>query len=88
MSVPLRTHRVPSRALREERRVRVLMPDEPRAVLVLNDGQNADALELAAALREKGLGPRRLRLLIEDGTTHHERHWAARLPAALRFLFS
>lgn len=48
----------------------------------------ADALELAAALREKGLGPRRLRLLIEDGTTHHERHWAARLPAALRFLFS
>ena len=36
----LRTHRVPSRILREVRLVRVLMPDEPSAVLFLNDGQN------------------------------------------------
>lgn len=36
----LRTHRVPSRILREVRLVRVLMPDAPQAVIFLNDGQN------------------------------------------------
>lgn len=40
MSWTLRTHRVPSQILREVRLIRVLMPDEPRAVLLLNDGQN------------------------------------------------
>ena len=40
MTWTLRTHRVPSDILREVRLVRVLMPDEPRAVLFLNDGQN------------------------------------------------
>ncbi len=40
MSWTLRTHRVPSQILREVRLVRVLMPDEPRGLLFLNDGQN------------------------------------------------
>lgn len=48
----------------------------------------ADAVELAAVLRERGLGPRRLRFRIDEGAAHHERHWARRLPEALRFLFS
>lgn len=47
----------------------------------------ADAIELGSVLAKKGLGPRRLRLEIDEGATHDERHWAARLPAALRFLF-
>lgn len=40
MSWTLRTHRVPSRILGEVRLVRVLMPERPRSVLFLNDGQN------------------------------------------------
>lgn len=47
----------------------------------------ADALELGNVLRARGLSPRRLRIEIDEGATHHERHWAARLPGALRFLF-
>jgi len=47
----------------------------------------ADALDLAQVLRGKGLGPRRLRLQIDEGASHDERHWARRLPGALRFLF-
>jgi predicted alpha/beta superfamily hydrolase len=46
-----------------------------------------DALDLAALLRSKGFGPRRLRVQIEEGARHHERYWARRLPGALRFLF-
>lgn len=47
----------------------------------------ADALELGSVLRTRGLSPRRLRIEIDEGATHHERHWAARLPGALHFLF-
>ena len=36
----MRTHRVASSRLGVRRLVRVLMPEEPRAVLLLNDGQN------------------------------------------------
>ena len=46
-----------------------------------------DALDLAALLRAKGLGSRRLHVNIESGASHREPYWAGRLPGALRFLF-
>lgn len=46
-----------------------------------------DAVDLAALLRSKGLGPRRLHFHIEREGRHHEGYWAGRLPGALRFLF-
>ena len=55
-------------------------PDVSRRVL-------DDAIALAATLRLNGLGDDRLRLRVDDGARHHESAWAARLPAALRFLF-
>jgi predicted alpha/beta superfamily hydrolase len=47
----------------------------------------AHVLELEAALRRAGLGPRRLRLIVEEGATHSEGAWAKRLPQALEFLY-
>ena len=46
-----------------------------------------DVRELAAILRRGGLDERRLRLVIEEGGTHHELAWARRFPEALGFLF-
>lgn len=46
-----------------------------------------DALALARILREKGFGARRLRVRVDEGGRHRERHWAERLEGALRFLF-
>jgi enterochelin esterase-like enzyme len=46
-----------------------------------------DVRELAAILRRSGLEEDRLRLVIEDGGTHHESAWARRFPEALAFLF-
>jgi predicted alpha/beta superfamily hydrolase len=46
-----------------------------------------DVRELAGILRRAGLDERRLRLVIEDGGTHHESAWARRFPEALAFLF-
>jgi predicted alpha/beta superfamily hydrolase len=42
---------------------------------------------LASILRAAGLGPKRLRLAVQEGATHSEDAWAARLPEALAFLF-
>lgn len=47
----------------------------------------ADAMELGAILRARGLGARRLHVHVDDGGRHREGDWAARLPGALRFLF-
>jgi predicted alpha/beta superfamily hydrolase len=47
----------------------------------------AHVLELEAILRRAGLGPRRLRLVVEEGATHSEGAWAKRLPQALGFLY-
>ena len=47
----------------------------------------ADVRRLESTLRRAGLGPRRLRVHIEDGATHSEHAWASRLPQAVRFLF-
>lgn len=46
-----------------------------------------DVREFDAILRRNGLDDHRLRLVIEDGGTHHESAWARRFPQALRFLF-
>jgi predicted alpha/beta superfamily hydrolase len=46
-----------------------------------------DVRELAAMLRRAGLDDKRLRLVVEDGATHHESAWAKRFPGALAFLF-
>lgn len=46
-----------------------------------------DVRELAGILRRSGLGDDRLRLVIEEGGTHHESAWARRFPEALTFLF-
>lgn len=46
-----------------------------------------DVREFAAILRRAGLDDTRLRLVIDDGATHHESAWARRFPEALAFLF-
>ena len=42
---------------------------------------------LESMLRAAGLGPKRLKVVIEEGATHSEGAWADRLPQALSFLF-
>jgi enterochelin esterase-like enzyme len=42
---------------------------------------------LETILRGSGLGPRRLRVTVEEGATHSESAWAGRLAQALEFLF-
>jgi predicted alpha/beta superfamily hydrolase len=46
-----------------------------------------DVRELAGILGRAGLNEKRLRVVIEDGATHHESAWARRFPEALAFLF-
>ena len=46
-----------------------------------------DVRELAAIIRRVGLDESRLRLVVDDGATHHEAAWAHRFPEALAFLF-
>ena len=46
-----------------------------------------DVRELAGILRRAGLDDKRLKVVIEDGGTHHESAWARRFPEALKFLF-
>jgi len=46
-----------------------------------------DVREMAGILRRAGLDEKRLRLVIEEGGTHHESAWARRFPEALAFLF-
>jgi predicted alpha/beta superfamily hydrolase len=46
-----------------------------------------DVRELAAILRRGELEDNRLRVVIEEGGTHHESAWARRFPGALAFLF-
>jgi predicted alpha/beta superfamily hydrolase len=46
-----------------------------------------DVRELAAILHRAGLDETRLRLVVDDGASHHESAWARRFPEALAFLF-
>ena len=47
--------------------------------------ENVRALE--SVLQHAGLGPKRLKLVVEEGATHSEGAWAGRLAEALTFLF-
>jgi enterochelin esterase-like enzyme len=46
-----------------------------------------DVRELAGIMRRAGLNDTRLKLVIDEGATHDESHWARRFPEALAFLF-
>jgi predicted alpha/beta superfamily hydrolase len=43
--------------------------------------------KLETILRRARLGPKRLKVVVEEGGTHSEGAWARRLPGALEFLF-
>jgi len=53
----------------------------------LNRSMVDDVRELAGILRRAGLDDDRMKLVIEEGGTHHESAWARRFPEALTFLF-
>lgn len=46
-----------------------------------------DVRELASILQRAGLDESHLKMVIEEGGTHHESAWARRFPEALAFLF-
>jgi predicted alpha/beta superfamily hydrolase len=46
-----------------------------------------DVRELARIMQRSGLGPERLRVVIDEGAGHNEGEWAKRFPEALAFLF-
>ena len=46
---------------------------------------NVRALE--SILRDAGLGPKRLKVVVQDGAYYSEHAWAARFPEALTYLF-
>jgi predicted alpha/beta superfamily hydrolase len=46
-----------------------------------------DVKELEQILKAKGMGPSRLKVVIEEGAQHNEAAWARRLPEALTFLY-
>ena len=52
-----------------------------------NEETVVNVMRLEQTLKKAGLGPRRLKMIIEQGATHSEGAWAARLPFALTFLF-
>ena len=47
--------------------------------------QNVEELE--RILRGKGMGPGRLKVVVEEGAVHNEKAWSRRLPDALVFLY-
>ena len=50
--------------------------------------KDADAVrDLEKILRAKGLGPTRLKVMVEEGAKHDEIAWSKRLPDALLFLY-
>lgn len=53
----------------------------------VNEETVRNVLLLERALHRARLGPRRLLVSVDQGATHTESAWAARLPAALEFLF-
>ena len=56
-----------------------------------NAAVNAEVVKIVTDLektvRSKGMGPGRLKVLVEDGGQHNEEAWARRLPDALIFLY-
>ena len=50
--------------------------------------RNVEAVqELEKILRSKGMGPTRLKVVVEEGAHHNEGAWSKRLPNALLFLY-
>src|SRR5271166_3919312 len=50
--------------------------------------KDADAVrDLEKILRDKGLGPNRLKIVVEEGAHRDETAWSKRLPDALQFLY-
>ena len=50
--------------------------------------KDTDAVrDLEKILRAKGLGPNRLKAVVEEGAKHNESAWSKRLPDALLFLY-
>jgi len=47
--------------------------------------ENVGVLE--SILQDAGLGPKRLKVVVQEGATHSEHAWAGRLGEALTFLF-
>ena len=43
--------------------------------------------DLEAGLRKKGLGPTRLKVVVDEGGEHNEANWSRRLPEAMLFLY-
>jgi predicted alpha/beta superfamily hydrolase len=56
--------------------------DEQRSAQVVKDVQ-----ELETILRKKGMGPARLKVVVEEGAQHNEAVWSKRLPDAMLFLY-
>ena len=52
-----------------------------------NEETVANVRKLEAILRGRGLGPRRLKVVVEEGAAHSEHAWAGRLANAMAFLF-
>jgi predicted alpha/beta superfamily hydrolase len=53
-----------------------------------NEETVVNVLKLAGTLSRAGLGPKRLKLVVEEGATHSEGAWAGRFAAALEFLYA
>jgi enterochelin esterase-like enzyme len=53
-----------------------------------NEETVSNVTTLVEQLRKAGLGPRRLRMVVETGARHSEEAWARRLSDALQFLFA
>jgi predicted alpha/beta superfamily hydrolase len=56
--------------------------DDQRSAEVVKDAQ-----DLGAILRKKGMGPARLKVVVEEGAQHNEAAWSKRLPDAMLFLY-
>ena len=61
--------------------------EEPYGDAELSPQAVKDVQELEAILRKKGMGPTRLKVVIEEGGKHEEAAWSRRLPDDLLFLY-
>lgn len=55
--------------------------------LELSNQTVKEVQELETTLRKKGMGPTRLKVVVEDGAEHNEAAWSKRLPDAMLFLY-
>lgn len=58
-------------------------PDDTK----LNDEAIQSVQDLGAALKKKGLGPARLKVVVDEGAAKNEAAWSKRLPDAMLFLY-